>query len=180
MKKLLLGISLLGSLTYGAEEKLYISVSANMLNTTSNNILIIEPTVSASKDETYILFDFGNMSPNSINTLTGRFRAIVIENTPSRDVVPLEEAKTENDSGFYVTLKVNNSFYQKGHEGDSLEVISASNNNSPTTLSCLLTNNSGVRNGIYEGEIVSKIVTGTTPGSFSRDYGEIVVKVKMP
>lgn len=181
MKKLLLGVALLGSFSYNTLAQkvgsLHVDVVANMLDSTSNYVLIIEPTISASNDESYLLFNHGQVLTNQTDILLGKFKAMVIERDTG-NIVPLKEANDENAEGMYVALEVDNKQFGKGEETLGHEVIKDSSGAlTPSNLYYSLTRNSGIYSDIYNGEVLSKLITGTATGSFIYKQGNIVVKV---
>lgn len=74
-----------------------------MLDSTSNYVLIIEPTISASNDESYLLFNHGQVLTNQTDILLGKFKAMVIERDTG-NIVPNNATPSNNFFKFLFPL----------------------------------------------------------------------------
>lgn len=196
MRKLLMmgAILLIGSLGYGAQSAdviydgenykadttLTLKTTGNVVDAVTNAVLVITPLNGTGAYGDRLMFNFGDMAPGDKTTLTGKFKAEVIQRKA--------EEPTEIMYGKLDTTNITVGLVENNGAKNNVEMkttITRDVNNKGTTdsklgtISYTLGNGSGIKNSgrTYEGEILSTFIadTGAKSGNFS-DTG-VVVKV---
>lgn len=184
-------ILVMGTLGYGAQRAdlvngaadttLTLRTKGNVVDATSNALLVITPLNSTGASGDKLMFHFGSVAPDSTTALKGKFKAEVLK----------QEATSGDIKYGNLTGKIKVGLADKtGTTDPEVKDMKAKITDRPVNargtttqigkISYELTSASGVKNSgqTYEGEIISTFVAGnatTAGGKFFTDTGVMVV-----